>query len=178
MVVTSLEEVDAALNRAGPVDASIAPATLRVWRTELVRASVFVSYAIGVLSLDLEILTHDAAASTEDALQSLVDDLPDVLAAGWVGGGWSLSPDASASVAAAADVAMDESGGLLGLHAEVALSDLADVDVVHDLTRRIEDRRRELAERREQLEARIRQIQEVMLQHYSTGAASVDDWLN
>jgi hypothetical protein len=176
MAVTTLEEVDAALTRADPVDASIAAATLRAWRTELVRASVFVSYAIGVLSLDLEILTHDAT-STEDALQSLVDDLPDLLAAGWVGGGWSLSPDASASIAAAADVAMDESGGLLGLHAEVAMSDLADVEVVHDLVRRIEDQLRELTERRERLEARIRQIQEIMLQHYSTGAASVDDWL-
>jgi hypothetical protein len=176
-VVTSLEDVDAALNRASPVDTSIAAATLRAWRTELVRASVFVSYAIGVLSLDLEILNHDAVASTDDALQSLVDDLPDVLAAGWVGGGWSLSPDASASIAAAADVAMDQSGGLLGLHAEVAMSDLADVDVVDDLVRRIEDQRRELAERREQLEARIRQIQEVMLEHYRSGAASVDDWL-
>jgi hypothetical protein len=72
---------------------------------------------------------------------------------------------------------MDQSGGLLGLHAEVAMSDLTDVDVVHDLVRRIEEHRRELVERREQLEARIRQIQEVMLTHYSTGAASVDDWL-
>jgi hypothetical protein len=177
-VVTSLDEVDAVLGRADPVDASIPAATLRTWRTELVRASVFVSYAIGVLSLDLEILTHGTVPSnSEDALQSLVDDLPELLAAGWVGGGWSLSPDASASVAAAADVAMDESGGLLGLHAEVALSDLADVDVVRDLVRRIEDQRRELTERREQLEKRLRLIQGVVLQHYSTGAASVDDWL-
>jgi len=30
-----------------------------------------------------------------------------MLASGWVGGGWSLSPDASASIAAAAEVAIE-----------------------------------------------------------------------
>jgi hypothetical protein len=176
-VVSSLEEVDSVLNRADPVNESIPPATLRGWRTELVRASVFVSYAIGVLSLDIEFLTHQTGSTTEDALQSLVDDLPDVLAAGWVGGGWSLSPDASASIAAAAEVAMDESAGLLGLHAEIATCDLADPFIVDDLLGRVEQQLQELTRRRDLLEQRIRRIQEVVLQHYRTGAASVDDWL-
>ena len=56
----------------------------------------------------------------------MVDDLPDILANGWVGGGWSLSPDAAASVGAAAEIAMDQSNGLLRLHADVVMSDLAD----------------------------------------------------
>jgi hypothetical protein len=177
VVVSSLQEIDAVLDRADPVDESIPAATLRRWRTDLVRASVFVSYAVGVLSLDVEFLTHSAGATTEDALQSLVDDLPDVLAAGWVGGGWSLSPDASASVAAAAEVAMDQSAGLLGLHAEIATSDLADPFIVEELLGRVEQQLQELTQRRDLLEQRIRRIQEVMLRHYSTGAASTDDWL-
>jgi hypothetical protein len=175
--VNSLEEVDSVLDRANPVDESTSAATLRSWRTELVRASVFVSYALGVLSLDVEILNRRTSGSNEDALQSIVDELPEALAAGWVGGGWSLSPDASASIAAAAQVTLDQSGGLLELHAKVATCDLGDDDIVRDLLARIEQQRLELAERRDQLEHRIRRIQEVMLQLYASGAAAVDDWL-
>jgi hypothetical protein len=176
-VVSSLEEVDALLAQAGPVSEATAPATLRRWRTELVRASVFVSYAIGVLSLDVEILTRGAASSSDDVVAELVEDLPDVLASGWVGGGWSLSPDAAASVAAAADVAMDQSEGLLALHAEVAASDLGDPDVVRDLLVSVEQLREQLRVRKEELEGRIRLIQETVRRQYKSGAASVDDWL-
>jgi hypothetical protein len=176
-VVRSLEEIDFLLGQASPISESTAAATLRQWRTDLVRASVFVSYAIGVLSLDVEILTRGEGALSEDVLAARVDDLPDILATGWVGGGWSLSPDATASVAAAAEVAMDQSDGLLRLHADVVLCDLADPDVVGDLLTRVEELRQELAERREELEGRIRRIQEVVRGQYSSGAASVDDWL-
>jgi len=171
--VGSLDEIDSLLGRAAPIGESTAAATLRRWRTDLVRASVLVSYAIGVLSLDLEILTRGETVLSED----VVDDLPDILANGWVGGGWSLSPDAGASVGAAAEIAMDESTGLLALHAEVVMSDLADPEVVADLLTSVEELRAELVERREQLESRIRKIQEVVLAQYASGAASVDDWL-
>ena len=172
-MVGSLDEIDSLLGRAAPIGESTAAATLRRWRTDLVRASVLVSYAIGVLSLDLEILTRGETVLSED----VVDDLPDILANGWVGGGWSLSPDAGASVGAAAEIAMDESTGLLALHAEVVMSDLADPEVVADLLTSVEELRAELVERREQLESRIREIQEVVLAQYGSGAASVDDWL-
>jgi hypothetical protein len=176
-VAYSFDEIDSVLGRTGPVDVSVPAATLRQWRTELVRTSVFVSYAVGVLSFDVEVLHRAEAGRPEDALQSLVDDLPGLLAAGWVGGGWSLSPDASASIAAAAEVAADESEGLLGLHAEMVSCDFGDLAVVRDLLARVEEQRGALTERRTQLEERIRQIQEVVLQQYSSGAASVDDWL-
>ena len=175
----SLEEIDSVLERTSPVNESIPARTLRQWRTELVRASVFVSYAIGVLSLDVEVLDHGVSSPGEGALESLVDDLPDILASGWVGGGWSLSPDASASIAAAAaaEVALDQSVSLLGLHAETVSSDLGDPDVVRDLRIRVEQQLEALTRRRDQLESRIRRIQEVVLAQYGTGAASVDDWL-
>jgi hypothetical protein len=134
-VTLSLEEIDSVLERTSPSTESIPSRTLRQWRNELVRASVVVSYAIGVLSLDVEVLTHGVSSTGEDALESFVDDLPDILASGWVGGGWSLSPDASASIAAAAaaEVALDQSVSLLGLHMETVSSDLGDPDVVRDL---------------------------------------------
>jgi hypothetical protein len=177
VVVRSLEEIDSLLGRTTPIGESTAPSTLRQWRTDLVRASVLVSYAIGVLSLDVEILTRDGTALSEEVLAARVDDLPDILADGWVGGGWSLSPDATASVAAAAEVAMDQSDGLLRLHAAVVLSDLADPGVVDELLADVERLRAELVERRGQLEGRIRRIQEAVLAQYGSGVASVDDWL-
>jgi hypothetical protein len=176
----SLEEIDSVLERTATVEQSIPAATLRRWRNDLVRASVFVSYAIGVLSLDVEVLGHSPSAAPGMALESLVNDLPDILASGWVGGGWSLSPDASASVAAAAaaEAALDQSEGLLGLHMETVVSDLGDPDIVRDLLVRVELRLETLIDRRDQLESRIRRIQEVVLAQYGSGAASVDDWLS
>ena len=176
-MVRSLDEIDLLLGQAGPVRESTPTPTLRQWRTDLVRASVFVSYAIGVLSLDVEILKRGDEVLSEDVFAARVDDLPDILATGWVGGGWSLSPDATASVAAAAELAMDQSEGLLRLHADVILSDLGDPEVVGDLLARVEEILQELAERREELERRIRMIQEVVRTQYASGAASVDDWL-
>jgi hypothetical protein len=176
-VVRSLEEIDSLLGWANPIEESTAVATLREWRTDLVRASVLVSYAIGVLSLDVEILTRGEVAASGDVLATMVDDLPDILANGWVGGGWSLSPDAAASVGAAAEIALDQSSGLLRLHADVVMSDLADPDVVGDLLTSVEELRNELVARRDELESRIRKIQEVVVKQYGSGAASVDDWL-
>lgn len=173
----SLEEFDSVLSRADPVNVKTPAATLRKWRTELVRASVFISYAIGVLSLDLEILNRSLATEEEDVLQALVDGLPGILTSGWLGGGWSLSPDASASVGAASELAADQAQSLLGLHGELAASDLKDVEAVRDLLRRIEREREALIERRDKLEDRIRRIQETIREHYSAGNASIDDWL-
>ncbi len=173
----TLEEFDSVLSRAHPVNVETPAATLRKWRTELVRASVFISYAIGVLSLDLEILNRSLKTKSENALQELVDELPGLLTSGWLGGGWSLSPDASASVGAAAELASDQAKDLLGLHAELAQSDLTDKSKTGDLLRRVEGQREALIERREKLEEKIRKIQESIRSQYASGAASVDDWL-
>jgi hypothetical protein len=173
----SLEEIDLVLAETQPVDDSLPTDTLRQWRSSLVRTSVFVSYAIGVISLDIKALANSLASPSEDVLQSLVDDLPALLATEWVGGGWSLSPDASTSVAAAAELAMNESQGLLGLHGQMALSDLGDPNVVHELLIEMGNQRQALIERRSELEGRIRSIQEVVQRQYASGATSIDDWL-
>lgn len=162
---------------AQPITESTPPDSLRRWRGELVRTSVFVSYAIGVLSLDEEILEQVHSATDPHDLQLLVDRLPQLLATGWVGGGWSLSPDAVASVQAADDLTKDFAAGLLELHAELASSDLADPDVVTSLDARVKEQRSALCQRRDELEERIRSIQSVMREHYKSGTASIDDWL-
>jgi hypothetical protein len=177
-VTNSIDEIDAVLSRTQPVNECTALDTLRQWRSDLVRTSVYVSYAIGVLSLDEEILEQTHSATDPHDLQLLVDRLPELLASGWVGGGWSLSPDAATSVQAADDLTKDYAEGLLGVHAELAASDLADSDVVYNLEARVKEQRGALAHRRDELEERIRTIQSVMRDHYKSGTASVDDWLS
>ncbi len=172
-----MAEIDAVLSRTQPVNEYTALDTLREWRAELVHASVYVSYAIGVLSLDEEILEQTHSATDPHDLQLLVDHLPQLLATGWVGGGWSLSPDAATSVQAADDLTKDYAQGLLGVHADLAASDLADSGVVYNLEARVKEQRGALCRRRDELEERIRHIQSVMREHYKSGTASIDDWL-
>jgi hypothetical protein len=172
-----LGAIDELLRHAEEVESSMPTQRLREVRGELVRTSVFVSYAIGVLSLDLKILNRCWASPTEEVLQALVDDMPEMLTTGWVGGGWSLSPDASASVAAAAELSNEDSIRLLELHAELATSDLGDLDVVSNLLLRVKAQRSALCDRRDKLEKEIRSIQRMVQQHYASGAASVEDWL-
>lgn len=172
-----LHVIDALLSRTQPVNEATPLDSLRKWRGELVHTSVAVSYAIGVLSFDVEILEQTKSATDPHDLQLLVERLPQLLADGWVGGGWSLSPDAVASVEAADDLAKDYAADLLEVHAELAGSDLGDAEVVHDLHERASEQRSALSQRRDALEERIRAIQGVMRAHYKSGEASVDDWL-
>lgn len=173
----SLEEFDSLLRQTRPATPITEVHTLRKWRTNLVRASVLVSYIVGVLSFDLELLRKCLTQPTNDNLQMLVDELPNALAAGWIGGGWSLSPDASASVGAASELDFARMDELLELHSELIVSDLNDVAVLEDLRARIDSQRNELMARRDQLELRVKEIQSLIREHYARGTASVDDWL-
>lgn len=172
-----MNEVDAVLSRTQPVTESTPLDALRLWRADLVHTSVLVSYALGVLALDLEILEQATSATDPHDLQMLVDRLPELLATGWVGGGWSLSPDAAVSVQAADDLTKDHAQGLLELHGELAASDVTDPIVTEDLKARVNQEHSALRHRRDELERRVREIQAVLREHYKSGTASVDDWL-
>lgn len=173
----SLEEFDSLLRQTQPVTPKTEVGTLREWRTQLVRASVATSYAFGVLSFDLELLRKCIENPTGDNLQMLIEQLPNALAAGWVGGGWTLSPDASASVGAASELDFTKIEGLLELHGELISSDLNDPDVLSKLQEQIETQRSKLGSRKEQLQLRIKEIQSAIRQRYQDGSASTDDWL-
>lgn len=176
-MVNSLEHVDEVLHHAQPVTDDTPPDTLRQWRAELVQTSVYVSYAVSVLALDEEILAQCQSSEVGNALHSLVESLPSLLATGWVGGGWSLSPDAVASVSSADELTRDYAEGLLGLHGELCRSDLSDAGVVTDLLERVREQRAELSRRRDDLEARVRLVQSAIRAHYRKGTATIDDWL-
>jgi len=173
----NLDAIDDLLRRAEAIDTSLSTQLLREIREELVRTSVFVSYAIGVLTLDLKILNRCWESPSNEVLDKLVSDMPEMLTTGWVGGGWSLSPDASASVAAAAELANADPIELLALHAELASSDLGDLDVISNLLIRVEAARLALNDRKIRMELRIRVIQKIVQERYLSGETSIDDWL-
>lgn len=174
-MANSLPEIDFLLTRTGAADEATPTATLRQWRADLVRASVSVSYAISVLSLDIEVLNHSLTSSSEDVVQAIVDDLPRILASGWIEGGWSISP--VESISPVAEFEIDQAEDLLGLHAEMVTSDLSDHTVVRDLLARTKQERLVLYKLRGQLDDRLSRIQEAVRNQYASGVASIDDWL-
>lgn len=171
----SLQEIDLLLTQTVSANEDTPTATLRQWRADLVRASVSVSHAISVLSLDIDVLNHSLTSSSEDVLQALIDDLPGILASGWVGGGWSLSPDALTPIDAGFE--LNGETELLGLHLEMVASDLSNHNVVGDLLARTKQERQSLFKVRNLLEDRISRIQEAVRKQYASGVASIDDWL-
>lgn len=176
-MVCSPADIEALLLQTEPMAESTPTATLRLWRAELVHVAVLVSYSIGVLSLDAAILERARVSSVDDVLQELVEDLAGIMTRGWVGGGWSLSPDASVSVAAAGSLDLEQAGELLELHGEMIVSDLNDALVLRNLYERVIAQRESLLVLNGRVESRIRDIQDVVRTQYQSGIASVDDWL-
>lgn len=175
IVTNFLSDIHRLLTETASASEVIPTAALRQWRSDLVRASVSISYAINVLSLDIEVLNHSLTSSSEDVVQALVDDLPGMLASGWEEGGWTLSPDAFTSTAT--ELEIDQALKLLDLHAEMVTSDLGDHAVVGDLLVRTKQEREILHGLRGELDDRLRGIQEAVRKQYASGVASVDDWL-
>lgn len=171
----SLSEIDILLAQTVAANEDTPTAALRQWRADLVRVSISICYAISVLSLDIEVLRHCFASPNEDVLQALVDELPGMLASGWVGGGWSLSSNSLKPVAA--EFELGKEVGLLGLHAEMATSDLGDHNVVGDLLARTKQERQMLIKVNDLIDKRINRIQEAVRKQYASGVASTDDWL-
>lgn len=172
----SLDELDGVLNRTYGVNDSVPPTLLRQRRTALTPTWNYVSYAVEVLSLDLEVLDRQELdpqqQADEDHLQAVIDDLPDLLADHWDDNAWFSSIDTADLIAVAADT-----NGLLDLHLEMTSSDLADPNVARSLSVRMNAQISALIERKNRLEGEIDQIQEILLHQYATGTASTDDWL-
>jgi hypothetical protein len=171
MTSKSLDELERGHGRADLIADAAPPAVLRQRRRALALTSARLSYAAEVLALDLEVLTRHEGA-VEDALQAIVDDLPEILAESWYSREWTFSVDTSDVTAATAET--DE---LLDLHREMVRSDLADPRIARSLLVRMEIRRGALIERTGQLEEEIKDIQRSLLRQYAAGIASTDDWL-
>ena len=175
MTVT-LEDVDQLLDTTSAIGTGVSAARIRAWRDELAHVAVLLSYARHVLSVDLGVL-RSAAESAEGSFQSVVDELPELLAAASIGGGWSLSPDAPATMAPAEQVLEGEADGLLAAHGQLARVDISSPADIVTLIAEFEEEMSRVTERWELAEARLRKLQALLVTMYKSGDASVDDWL-
>lgn len=172
-----IDEFNTLLKETQPVSNKVPSETLRVWRARLVGASVTISYAIGVLSIDIEYLTRALQNSNKIVLDALVEKLPEIVTSGWVGGGWSLSPDAAISVKVSEELSLDDDNPLLALHAEMASCDFENKEEVLNLLIQVNDQIVILRQIQKSLEERTKEIQFEMRDRYAKGTASIDDWL-
>jgi hypothetical protein len=171
-----LTDVDRLLATSSEIHDATPVTTVRALRDDLAQAAVSLSYARHVLSVDAGVLHH--LTEGDDDLQQAVDDLPAVLAAASIGGGWSLSSDAPATMAAADLAVAGEADGLLTAHAALATTDLHSPEEVARITVTVENQLAEVTDRRELVEQRLRELQGLIVRRYQRGDAKVDDWLD
>jgi hypothetical protein len=172
----TLTDVDQLLDNTVTFDSSTPAPRLRGARDDLVHVAVLLSYARHVLSVDIGALESIAGASAGD-LQELVDNMPRVLEAASIGGGWSLSPDALATTASARQAIAGAADGLMPAHAEVARLDPRSPEAVRETLREIEVQVSLVSERRELVEKRVREVQALLVELYKRGDADPDDWV-
>src|SRR5271163_905563 len=175
-MLLTLMYVDQLLDNTVTLDSSTPAARLRGGRDDLVHAAVLLSYARHVLSVDIGALEAIAETPTRD-LQALVDDMPRVLEAASIGGGWSLSPDAPATIASARQAVEGAADGLMPAHAELARLDPRSPEAVRETLREIQLQVSLVSERRELSEKRVREIQALLVEQYKRGDADPDDWV-
>jgi hypothetical protein len=175
-MLLTLTDVDHLLESTTTLDASTPAARLRGGRDDLVHVAVLLSYARHVLSVDIGALEAIAETPTGD-LQALVDNMPRVLEAASIGGGWSLSPDAPATTASARQAVEGAADGLMPAHAELARLDLRSPATVRETLRELEIQVAMVSERRELVEQRVREVQRLLADQYKRGEADPDDWV-
>lgn len=175
-MLLTLVDVDELLATASTLDSSTPAPRLRGGRDDLVHVAVLLSYARHVLSVDIGALQAISEAPDPD-LQNLVDDMPRVLESASIGGGWSLSPDASATTASARKAIEGAADGLMPAHSELGRIDLHSQSAVRATLRELQVQQAVVAERREQVEKRVREIQALLVEQYKRGDANPDDWV-
>ncbi len=175
-MLLTLIDVDQLLDNTALLDSLTPAPELRGGRDDLVHVAVLLSYARHVLSVDIGALEAIAEASDGD-LQDLVDNMPRVLEAASIGGGWSLSPDAPATTASAQKAVAGAADGLMPAHAELARLDPRSPEAVRETLREIEVQVSMVSERRELVERRVREVQALLVEQYKRGEADPDDWV-
>ncbi len=149
---------------------------IRAWRDELAHIAVLLAYPRHVLSVDVRIL-REASETPGTSFASVVDSLPETLASASLGGGWSLSPDAPATMNSAEQLIEGEADELLALHQRLARADISTPADLAPLMADLEDELAAVTRRWEDAESRLRNLQSQLVTKYKTGQASVDDWL-
>lgn len=175
MAVT-VEDIDRLLDTTSAAGADVPVDRVRTWRDELAHMAVLLAYARHVLSVDLRVL-RQAIDAPSASFTSIVDSLPETLASASVGGGWSLSPDAPATMISAERLVEGEADGLLASHERVVRSDISRPADLAPLVSELEVELDAVTRRWETTEARLRTLQSQLVRMYKSGEASVEDWL-
>ena len=175
-MVLTLSDVDELLHTTSSSDPSVPPDRIRSWRDEFAHMAVLLSYARHVLSVDVEVLRSIAEDPARD-LQTLVDDLPRLLATSSIGGGWSLSPDSVATMKSADGALVGEADGLLSAHSQLASTDLRTDQAIAGVLSDLESQLAQVTERLDLVEARVRDLRAVLVGLYKSGVADADDWV-
>ncbi len=171
-----MEDIDRLLDSTAAVGADVPVERIRAWRDELAHAAVLLAYARHVLSVDVRVL-REAMDNPGTSFASVVGSLPETLASASLGGGWSLSPDAPATMNSAEQLIEGEADGLLGLHERLARADISTPTELAPLVADLEVELAAVTRRWEDAEARLRNLQSQLVTKYKTQQASVDDWL-
>jgi len=177
-----LADIDRLLQDSAGVGHAGPDAPIRAWRDELTRALESLSYAETVLGGDVEILRHALVNRASDP-NSLVRDLPRVLAARPWGDGWAapepdeLGPPLREDWVDDWDV-FTRSDLLMSAHQQMAYTDLASRPDVQRVLRSVLEQLANLALRREIMEARLQEIRAAIVQQYRDGQVSTRDWLS
>ena len=169
-------DIDQTLAQAAPVDATISVRQLRGWRDDLAHAAVLLSYARHVLSVDIGVL-RSIADDPGDDLDAVIEDLPRLLATASIGGGWSLSPDATTTMGSAGRVQAGEADALMSAHSQVAQVEFRSPEAVGRLIGELDVQLAVATDRLELVEAKVREIQAALVERYKSGDATTGDWL-
>jgi hypothetical protein len=171
-----MEDVDRLLETTSATGADAPPERIRAGRDALAHVAVLLAYARHVLSVDVGVLQRAVEVPGAN-FTSVVASLPETLAAASIGGGWSLSPDAPATMHSAERLVEGEADGLLTLHARLEGADIGSPDEAAALLRELEVQLASVTQRWEDAEAALHRLQSQLATKYKTGEASVDDWL-
>ncbi len=164
-----LADIDQVLGESAGVEDAPEGAPVRTWREELTLALESLAYAGAVLSTDVAILRHCLRAGSDD--QSVVAELPAVMASQPWGEGWSSPCDTPDRARMDPDVFV-RSDMLMSAHQEMAQLDLSAPEQVARLLGLLEEQLGAVTERRGAVEIRLQQIRSAIIGQYQRGAVS------
>ncbi len=169
----SLADIDQVLDASAEVEHASEHAPIRTWREELTLALESLAYARVVLSGDVAILHH--VLRTRSHEQSVVAELPAVLATSPVGDDWSAPCDTADRTTVDPDVFL-RSDPLISAHQEMAHLDLSAPEEVTRVLCLLEEQLSAVTMRCGTVEIRLQQIRSAIVRQYQRGAVSTLNW--
>jgi hypothetical protein len=164
-----LADIDQVLDESEEVEHASKSAFIRTWREELTLARESLAYARAVLSSDVAILRHCVRVGSDE--QSVVAELPVIMASQSWGEGWSTPGDAPDRSWVDPDVLV-RSDELMSAHLEMAGLDLSAPGQVARVLDLLEEQIGAVTERHLAVEIRLEEIRSAIIRQYQRGAVT------